>query len=582
MEENKDKLVFSSIRSEKKLEETTPKEVVDKAFHDEYIRQTQEIPVEQIKQALEQEEKKEQQLRLINQERQVQQVNNNQPKTVQQVTQVNQQTTIPNKPVQQPQVQQAKPKIVEKEPSKKEINTIKPEKKERHLMKREVKIAIIVLIVLSTTIFSSFKIISYFKNPRVITKKFIVNTLNEAKSILRPTEQATLIGDDYNISSTMTTTLDSQVFKEDALTDVKMLENLYLMNNLNSSKTTVSVIHNSKDKKFFFNRQTVKNDRVIINDKYLIDNSTEYYYVQDYLVNYINDGNNTYFETIGNDVNALDNIDYLTKFIINNLPNCIDDELFNQTQTTTYINNKTENVRKLSIELTNKEIRKIANKVLSKLKKDKESFNILNGVIDDFANYKITSKTKFIESNEKLTINLYTQGSLNRAKKYEIIKSDSKTSKAITYELEDKKVTYLENNKVKYNIKYKINSTSVKGDITNKLNKKIGRISFDNTENRKHFTLELEDEKYNTSIDINYKISDKKTKSYKSTTKAIINIKKENRNYLSGTINVSTKTTNKVAINEEVKDLTFSSEITEEKEEELKNLFKTRLKKAIN
>lgn len=582
MEENKDKLVFSSIRSEKKLEETTPKEVVDKAFHDEYIRQTQEIPVEQIKQALEQEEKKEQQLRLINQERQVQQVNNNQPKTVQQVTQVNQQTTIPNKPVQQPQVQQAKPKIVEKEPSKKEINTIKPEKKERHLMKREVKIAIIVLIVLSTTIFSSFKIISYFKNPRVITKKFIVNTLNEAKSILRPTEQATLIGDDYNISSTMTTTLDSQVFKEDALTDVKMLENLYLMNNLNSSKTTVSVIHNSKDKKFFFNRQTVKNDRVIINDKYLIDNSTEYYYVQDYLVNYINDGNNTYFETIGNDVNALDNIDYLTKFIINNLPNCIDDELFNQTQTTTYINNKTENVRKLSIELTNKEIRKIANKVLSKLKKDKESFNILNGVIDDFANYKITSKTKFIESNEKLTINLYTQGSLNRAKKYEIIKSDSKTSKAITYELEDKKVTYLENNKVKYNIKYKINSTSVKGDITNKLNKKIGRISFDNTENRKHFTLELEDEKYNTSIDINYKISDKKTNSYKSTTKAIINIKKENRNYLSGTINVSTKTTNKVAINEEVKDLTFSSEITEEKEEELKNLFKTRLKKAIN
>ena len=380
----------------------------------------------------------------------------------------------------------------------------------------------------------------------------------------------------------MTTTLDSQVFKEDALTDVKMLENLYLMNNLNSSKTTVSVIHNSKDKKFFFNRQTVKNDRVIINDKYLIDNSTEYYYVQDYLVNYINDGNNTYFETIGNDVNALDNIDYLTKFIINNLPNCIDDELFNQTQTTTYINNKTENVRKLSIELTNKEIRKIANNVLSKLKKDKESFNILNGVIDDFANYKITSKTKFIESNEKLTINLYTQGSLNRAKKYEIIKSDSKTSKAITYELEDKKVTYLENNKVKYNIKYKINSTSVKGDITNKLNKKIGRISFDNTENRKHFTLELEDEKYNTSIDINYKISDKKTNSYKSTTKAIINIKKENRNYLSGTINVSTKTTNKVAINEEVKDLTFSSEITEEKEEELKNLFKTRLKKAIN
>ena len=49
MEENKDKLVFSSIRSEKQIQETPPKEAVNKAFHDEYIRQTQEIPVNQIR-----------------------------------------------------------------------------------------------------------------------------------------------------------------------------------------------------------------------------------------------------------------------------------------------------------------------------------------------------------------------------------------------------------------------------------------------------------------------------------------------------------------------------------------------------
>ena len=45
---------------------------------------------------------------------------------------------------------------------------------------------------------------------------------------------------------------------------------------------------------------------------------------------------------------------------------------------------------------------------------------------------------------------------------------------------------------------------------------------------------------------------------------------------------MDTKVNNVVTIKEEVKDVTFSSEITEEKKEELKNLFKTRLKKEIN
>ena len=590
MEENKDKLVFSSIRSEKKVQETPPKEAVNKAFHDEYIRQTQEIPVQQIKQALQQSE----QVRLVqqpvvnSQPAQQPQIINNQPvqnkvTNPQQVQPAPQPVTQPvQQPMQQPIQQQVPPKV----PTQ---NTTKPTKvsnetkvREKHRMKKSVKVGLIVFIITFTTIFSTFRIISYFNNPRVITKRSILNLGEEIKNIVKLSDQPTIIGNNFNIQSTITTNLDSQVFKDEALTDNAMLENLYLINNLNSSKTTLSIIHNTKDKKFFYNRQTIKNDKVIVNDKYLIDNSTEYYFVQDFLDNYINDGNNTYFETIKEDVDAIDNINYLYKVILETIPDCIDEDYYNITDTTTYINNKTESVHKVSLKLDNIKIRHIANKVLVKLKKDKRAFNILNGFIDDFTNFKFTSKDKFIGANDTITINFYTKGTLNKTKKYEVIKMEPNASSGFTYEVNNKKITLLKDNKVKYYLKYKLTSTAVKVEVYNKTEKKIGNISFDNTDTRKHLTIEIEDEVYSTSLDINYKVTDTNKTSYKSNTKAIINIKKDGKNYLSGTANMDTKVNNVVTIKEEVKDVTFSSEITEEKKEELKNLFKTRLKKEIN
>lgn len=591
MEENKDKLVFSSIRSEKKIQETPPKEAVNKAFHDEYIRQTQEIPVQQIKQALQQENG---QVRLVtpqvtNQQVQQQPVQQlpkqvvSQPQPVQQpLQQANQQ------PVQQ-QPQQVTPQPVV-QPTPTTTKTIeKPKKvvkdkevKERHRMKKSVKVGLILFIITFTTIFSTFRIISYFNNPRVITKRSLLNIGEEIKNIVKLSDEPTIIGNNFNIQSTITTNLDSQVFKDEALTDSKMLENLFLINNLNASKTTLSIIHNTKDKKFFYNRQTIKNDKVVVNDKYLIDNSTEYYFVQNFLDNYVNDGNNTYFETIKDDVDAMDNIKYLYKLILESIPDCIDEDYYNVTDTTTYIDNKTESVHKVSIKLDNIKLRKIANKVLAKLKKDKRAFNILNGVIDDFSNYRITSKTKYIGTNDTITVNFYTKGTLNKTKKYEVIKTAPKSTEGFTYEVKNKKITLLKDNKVRYYLKYKLTNTNIKVEVFNKSEKKIGSIVFDNTDTRKHLTIEIEDEVYDTSLDINYKVTDKKSTSYKSNTKAIINIKKDGKNYLSGTANMDTKVNNKVTINEEVDDVTFSSEITEEKKEELSNLFKTRLKKEIN
>ena len=308
----------------------------------------------------------------------------------------------------------------------------------------------------------------------------------------------------------------------------------------------------------------------------------KYYFVQNFLDNYVNDGNNTYFETIKDDVDAMDNIKYLYKLILESIPDCIDEDYYNVTDTTTYIDNKTESVHKVSIKLDNIKLRKIANKVLAKLKKDKRAFNILNGVIDDFSNYRITSKTKYIGTNDTITVNFYTKGTLNKTKKYEVIKTAPKSTEGFTYEVKSKTITLLKDNKVRYYLKYKLTNTNIKIEVFNKSEKKIGSIVFDNTDSRKHLTIEIEDEVYDTSLDINYKVTDKKSTSYKSNTKAIINIKKDGKNYLSGTANMDTKVNNKVTIEEEVNDVTFSSEITEDKKEELSNLFKTRLKKEIN
>ena len=552
MEENKstqNNLVFSSIHPNTERLATTPEVAINNAFKEEQIRQTQEIPVEQIKQAASE----------VVYEEPVQQPVQPQP-------------VVPEV-LQQPAVEQVQP--VQQEPIE------QPKVKEKKHMKKSAKVAIILIIVLVVSLTLITKFISFINNPKYISKKALVDFKNETLDIIKLPKNTTLIGDTFNIESTLKTSLGSKKVLDEYQIDPKMNEYFYLISNFNNTTTKINLQQDINNKKLFFNRQTIKDNNVVIDDKYLIENSTEYYFVKNYFENYINDGNNNYFETITEDRNASYNIKYIYKVIVETISNNIDKEDYNVTNTTTYINNKTENVKKVSIKLDNVKLRKVINKTLNNLKKDKVSFNILNGVIDDFENYKLTAKDKIIGTKETLNINFYTQGFLNETKKYEVSIVGPKESKGITFEKDYKNITYIENNKAVYYISYKMNKYNLNVVINDKNNKKLATLSFDNTDERKHLTIEFEKDDLVGSIDANYKVTDKKDKSYKSTTKILVNIKNSKTSVLNGNIDIETTVNNKVKIEEDINDVTFGSEITEEKRQSLKTLLETRMKKQL-
>lgn len=560
MEENKEKLVFSSVRSETQNNNNeSPQTIVNRAFQEEQLRQTREIPVQQIKEAFEKS----------------MQENSNQNVEVPIIPKLQTEEIEENatNPLHEVKIDTIKNKNIENN----ENHILKVKKH----MKKSVKITFLLIIILVASFFIILKGYFYMNNPKTITKKSLVYLGEEILSIINPRDQTTLIGDTFSLDSTITAKIESQKVMEEYLNDSKMLEYYYLLNNFNNSKTNIIIKQDVEAKKLFMNRQTIKNNNIVIDDKYLIENSTEYYFVKDYFDKYINDGNNNYFETLTEDKNAIYNIKYLYQMILKTIANCVDDQEYSIISTTTFINDKTANVKKITLKLDNEKLITILNKILDELKKDKTSFNILNGIIENFPKYKISSKKKILDTNQALTINIYASGILNNVKKYDFIIADSKNNKQITYEKDNKTITLLEDNKVKYIISY-VKKNNLKATIKDRNNKKLGTFDFDKTNERTHIALDYKDDNKDINLDFNYKITDLKKSSYKGTLTTTIRVKANEKNILNGKITANSTINKKVEIEEEIKDVIFSKEITKEKKDSLSNLLKTRLRKKIS
>lgn len=529
--ELKDRVAFSSVNSPNEVNNNVdPTKAIDRAFrYQEEMIQRQEIETVPIKQ-------------VVNTKTQIE------PRV---------ERKVEEQPVDEPQQEV----VVESEKK-----VIKVKKK----MKKKVKITLIFIIILTLSIIGLYKFNNeYLNNPKVVTKKGLTSLANEIDNILNINDEATLIGDNFSLDSTIKLQITSS-----ELEDKELLKKI---NNINNGYTSLSIKQDIKNKQFMCNRKTYVNDKEIINDKYLIQNSTEYYFVQGFFDKYINNGNNNYFETISKDKNAIYNIKYLYRVITSSIADSIDNDYYEVTNTKTYLYEKNENVKKFSIKLDNKKLNKVLNNIIKDLKEDKEANDILTGVFDDFSDYKVDSK--ILNKDDYIVINLYTQGILNDTEKYEfIIKKDNKDYN-VTYEKNKKEITIMEDNKLKNYIVYSNRSDNIRMTIKDKNKKEIGTLSYEYTDLRKQFRLVYDDGSKKADIELNYKASNKNKDSYDSTITGNFNIREDEKNNISGTVDIKSKIVNKVKINEDVDDVIFKSEISEENYKKLDELLETRMSK---
>ncbi len=337
-----------------------------------------------------------------------------------------------------------------------------------------------------------------------------------------------------------------------------------IFRNLNQTNTKVTIINDLQNKKRFVHLQSNLNEKNLLELKNLTENSTQYYYVSGFQNNYINNGNDNYFESVNEKTSIMDNAKYLSNFIIDSITNNINKDKYKVTEEEKY--------KKISISLDKKTIEEITKKVIKDIKKDDKATNIIlstNKEIDDI-------KTNIFSKNTNITFNTYVEKYTYKIKKYEIIYTNSKTKEniTITYEYKNKNegIGDIIINNEKY--KYEYNSKEKEKEITLYTEyQKIGNISIEKTKTGILFDLNIVNN--SKEITINYimnLLNLKKGKSYNQEQQLTFRTEVNNEP-VNIDITINTKVTNKVKIDEDTSSSIIERTLSTEEKERLNNIF---------
>ena len=345
-----------------------------------------------------------------------------------------------------------------------------------------------------------------------------------------------------------------------------------IFRNLNETNIKITSINDVRNKKRFLHLQSNLQGANLLELKSLTENSTKYYYVSGFLNTYVNNGNDNYFESIDEETTIIDNVKYLSSFIIESITNNIQPSDYKITEEKLSINNEEKNYKKISIEIDKKKADEINKNVIKSIKNDDRSRKIILSTNKEIADFK----TNIFPKNANLTLNTYVENYTYKIKKYEIIYTNSKTKEniTVTYEYKNKNEGTGEIiiNNEKY--KYEYISKEKSKEITLYTEyQKIGTISIEKTKTGILFDLNIVNN--NKEVSINYimnLLNLKKGKSYNQEQQLTIRTEVNNEP-LNFDVTINTKVNNKVKIDEDTSSSIIEKTLPEEDRTRLNNIF---------
>ncbi len=433
-------------------------------------------------------------------------------------------------------------------------------------------IAITILILLSMTLIGIGIYTSYISNPKRIIATSTEKLTNQIKEFLQSNNEELNLGNNYTLTSKIKLAIDSDYLTMYATTDPTYLAYTNLLKNLNQTENTLILSQDQKNQKLLANWTTTLNQKELLNGKYLIENSTQYYYIKNFLETYINDGNSNYFETLAKDETAKENFIYIYDTVVKSFKENLKDNYFSKYQEITTIDNKDQKLTKVSFKITDKILKEIANAILKDLKNDEKANSILTGINENFKKMKIKEDASILGEKQELELNVYTDNLTYQAKKYELRILEDTREQKITYEKgkNDDKIYISEESNVlaRLDIKQKQNKTEIK--IISSKEQELGTITIEKTNKNTSISATIKDKETSIDFDYNSKISDiKKNTSYKNDIELSLKVVSDNINIINANINMSNDITNKVNINEDVSTSVLASTITQEQQQAL-------------
>ena len=449
------------------------------------------------------------------------------------------------------------------------------------MKKKTIIIILVCLVVIAILSLCLGLYFSKISKPETIVGYVITNTDNRVTEFLSDKNKYYL-GDNFSINTKIDFNLNSEDYQNKSKTDKEYLKKVKLLNNLSQLETDINLKQNLKKKQEFFSILETINKEQLVNYKYLIDNSTEYYYINNITKNYVNNGTSNLFEAIDKDNNTLSNIDYLHTFIIDSLKNNIRNDYVETFNVTENINNSSKKVKQISLKLTDKEVHEILNGVLFDLKNDSQAKKILTSLDENFENKKIKDKTVFLGKNESYTFNIYVSKYLSKLLKIELIHMDGDNKEIITYEGDNEVGTiyYIINDRVIYKIDALFSDKTISFEISNSKQKNIGKVKIDRDDKGYYMTLDYNDSSKNYEVVYSSKYLNVNKRSF--TNEKLLSLKLLNNkvSVLNGTIKATSIVTSDVSIEENTSNAILSSSLTEEQKKKI-SLVSERVKERL-
>ena len=391
---------------------------------------------------------------------------------------------------------------------------------------------------------------NYLTSSKYVAKEAIKGLSNNMIKLLDSQKNITGLEENFTTTSNIKVNLQSDYFSSLATVSPTYQAISNLLKNISQIETQITYVQDKKNKRMFVSYDSKMASQPFINGKYLIENSTEYYYIDGLTQSYINNGNNNYFESLTSTTTDIDNIKYIIEKINESLQNNLKKDYISESYEKDY--------KKVTITLTKDSYMELSNNILKDLKNDSKAKQIITGYNQDFEQLKLTKKD--VENQSTIRIHICIDKLLGKIKQYIIESND--VSLLLYKESEKSIIEHRENDKLKTRIEIINKNEKTEITLKNEEEKTIGKITISKTDTNYDVVANLVDEQMTLDIGFNSQITNlKKGKSYNSSQTVNINISSNNIVLLNGTIDVSSTTTNDTTINEDLSSSVLASSL---------------------
>lgn len=419
----------------------------------------------------------------------------------------------------------------------------KKEKKRGHKL-------VVVLILLSIALLAGGGVLTYFTSPKYVAQTVIKEMGENATQILA-NRQETGLEENYSTTGTLKIDLQSDYFQGLSTTDPSYATLANLFRNLSNTQNNIAVVQDKENKRLFINYNSTLNGQNLFSTRYLVEDATEYYYIDGVTSTYVNNGNNNYFESLNSATTTNENLNYIIEKVTESVKDNIEDSYLS----TTY----EDNYKVVTITLTEDDLLQLGNNVLEDLKKDTKANQIMTGYNQNFADTKITKDQ--IKGIGTIQLHIYLNKISTQVERYELNMEDGTT---LSYSIANgnKMIEITQNDST---TRFTITTTNDKTDITitDEENTTIGSVSISKTSTNYDIIANVTTDTMSMDFGYNTQMTNvKKGASYDSSTTITLNISSQNTMLLNGTITLDTTTTSDTTIEEDTSTSVLASTLT--------------------